>query len=102
MFIDEQTCPNGAMFYWEPFNDSLPYLHMHFNHLAYSISSDSFTNGSSCDICICTHENECYRALDNNNFQVDFIPYCFGKIKKFTYDYPGRGCSVPFPEFIGG
>lgn len=76
---------NGTIFYWESVNaTALPYAHMWVFDEAYLVFSKP---GTFCDACICTTENNCYRALDNNNFKVNLIPYCVGKKEEAAIFY---------------
>ena len=77
--IDENNCTTGKTFYWESINGTdVPYAYLLFHDFAYVVSYQR-----TCDICICTEENNCYRAMDNNNFAVYFLPHCLGMKKVF-------------------
>ena len=71
----ERSCSNGTMFYWESLNNSLPILDIIANSSAYSVSSTS-----GCSFCLITEDGNAYQPIDNDNFEIYFIPYCVGKV----------------------
>jgi len=71
----ERSCSNGTMFYWESLNNSLPILDIIANSSAYSVSSTS-----GCSFCLVTEDGNAYQPIDNDNFEIYFIPYCVGKV----------------------